>query len=156
MSPAERVKVNHSRCCAIREVLWNWNRRPRNIRKKLKIRDGYVIAAKLKYEQVKQYWWVYCKQYFYTHFNFAWNRFICPSDDQYCNQIFHITPNTGYCTLPKRKPIIHIQKFVGNSLRTCRTVYLKYESGVDQSDFCETSDEYTKTKYCIIGPNLLF
>ena len=34
--------VNHPRCCAIAEVLWN---RSRFRKKKLKIVDGYVIAA---------------------------------------------------------------------------------------------------------------
>ena len=36
--------VNHSRCCAIAEILWSRSRLP-EISKFLKIGDGYVIAA---------------------------------------------------------------------------------------------------------------
>ena len=39
------VGVNHSRCCAIAEMLWSCSRLP-EISKFLKIRDGYIIAAK--------------------------------------------------------------------------------------------------------------
>ena len=38
------VRVNHSRCCAIAEILWSRSRLP-EISKFLKIGEGYVIAA---------------------------------------------------------------------------------------------------------------
>ena len=38
--------VNHSRCCAIADILWSRSRPPRNIKILKKIGDGYIIAAK--------------------------------------------------------------------------------------------------------------